>query len=98
MEKKSKKETVNEEVKQEKLTYEQLEEAAANLSEQCKQLYGKLMEAQQVIAGFNDISLLLEIIDRGENFDSSFVDRCTKKVEQTLTAMLDKADKNTKES
>lgn len=97
MEKKSKKETVKSEEKQEKLTYEQLEEVANELSGRCNQFYKKLMEAQQVIAGFNDVSLLLEIIEKGENFSSEFVDRCTRKVEETITMMLDKAEQKKEE-
>lgn len=97
MEKKSKKETVKSEEKQEKLTYEQLEEVANELSGRCTQLYKKLMEAQQVIAGFNDVGLLLEIIEKGENFSSEFVDRCTRKVEETITMMLDRAEQKKEE-
>ena len=50
--------------KSEKLTYEQLESVANELNMQCKQLYAQLQNAQKVISEFNDLGLLLEIIDK----------------------------------
>lgn len=76
-----------------KLTYEQLEQVANNLNNQCKQMYDKLMEAQKIIADFNEIGMLLSIIEVGENFDSEFINRCSLKIQETVSKLLDKADK-----
>lgn len=75
-----------------KLTYEQLENVANNLNSQCKQLYDKLCEAQEIIAGFNDVGLLLSIIDKSEYFESAFITRCVDKIQTTMGKMLDKSD------
>lgn len=91
-EKKSK--TVKMEAKtQEKLSYEQLEQVAGNLNMQCRQLQNSLREAQQVIASFNMLEMLLSIIEKGEYFESSFVDKCVEKIQSGVTLMLENADK-----
>jgi DNA repair exonuclease SbcCD ATPase subunit len=75
-----------------KLTYEQLEEIANKLNQQCKQLYADLQQAQGIIAGFNEVGMLLTILGKGEYFSQEFVDRCSKKIEDSVNAMLDKAE------
>ena len=79
--------------KSEKLTYEQLESVANELNMQCKQLYAQLQNAQKVISEFNDLGLLLEIIDKGEYFNSDFVESCTERVEKLVRKALDEYDK-----
>ena len=81
----------------EKLSYEQLEQVAGNLNMQCKQLQNSLHEAQQIISGFNVVELLLSIIEKGEYFESSFIDRCVSKIQSGVTTLLDNADKNEEE-
>lgn len=100
MEKKSK--TVKMEAKtqneaSQKLTYEQLENVANNLNNQCKQLYSQLQEAKSIISDFNDVGMLLSIIREGENFESAFIDRCTKKVQDIVTKMLNDAEEDGEE-
>ena len=81
----------------EKLSYEQLEQVAGNLNMQCRQLQNSLHEAQQIISGFNVVELLLSIIEKGEYFESSFIDRCVSKIQSGVTTLLDNADKNDEE-
>lgn len=81
----------------EKLSYEQLEQVAGNLNMQCRQLQNSLHEAQQIISGFNVVELLLSIIEKGEYFESSFIDRCVFKIQSGVTTLLDNADKNEEE-
>lgn len=81
----------------EKLSYEQLEQVAGNLNMQCRQLQNSLHEAQQIISGFNVVELLLSIIEKGEYFESSFIDRCVSKIQSGVTTLLDNADKNEEE-
>ena len=100
MEKKSKKAAeVKMTPKQEetKLTYEQLEEVAGNLNQQCSQLYAKLKDAQEIIANFNMVGMLLDIMDKAEYFNEDFVSMCTEKIQTAVTEML-KSDSEPKEN
>ena len=81
-----------------KLTYEQLEQVAGNLNTQCKQLYSQLQEVRTVIAEFNEINLLLSIIDKSEHFDSNFIDRCCLKIQAVISKAMDAAEKASEES
>ena len=76
-----------------KLTYEQLEQVAQNLNQQCQELYKRLKEADKLINSFNDIGLLLSIIKQSEYFSEDFIGRCSSKVETLVTNMLDAAEK-----
>ena len=93
-EKKSKE--VKMEGKQEKLTYEQLEQIAGNLQQQCQQLYSQLKDAQNTIAEFNEIGLLLDILDKSEHFSEYFITRCANKIEDIVLKALDAADEQDK--
>lgn len=77
----------------EKLTYEQLEQVAQNLSQQCQQMYQKLNEAERIISNFNDIGLLLSVIKQSEFFDDYFIKRCSDKIQTIITEMLDSTEK-----
>lgn len=78
--------------KAEELTYEQLKTVASNLKMQCDQLYQRLQEAQRVIGSFNDIGMLLSILDKSDYFSESFVSRCSEKIEGVVSSMLDKSE------
>lgn len=100
MEKKSKKAAeVKMTTKQEetKLTYEQLEGVANNLNQQCQQMYSKLKEAQEIIANFNVVGMLLDIMDKAEYFNEDFVQMCTTRIQSSVTDML-KTDSETSEN
>ena len=81
------------EKKSDKLSYEQLEQVANNLSNKCQQLYRELYDAKAEIAHFDAMGLLMNILEHGEYFNSSFVERCAKKIETSVSNELDKADK-----
>ena len=83
--------------KDEKLTYEQLEQVASNLNDKCRQLYKQLQDAQAVIAEFNEIGMLLAILDKSEHFEIPFVERCAKKVQDIITKALDASEKQEEE-
>jgi len=78
---------------EQKLSYEQLEHVANNLNGRCQQLYNDLMEAKRIIDSFNEVGMLLSIINKSEHFEESFISRCTKKIQDTVTAMLDDSEK-----
>lgn len=67
-----------------KLTYEQLEALAGNLSEQSKKLYDRLMEQnyQNVITR---LELLFKVVENKEVFGTEFLAKCVKEIENTLT-------------
>ena len=79
--------------KQEKLSYEQLEQLAGNLNKQCQQFYNQLQEANRTISEFNEIGMLLDILDKGEHFSEEFVTRCSTKIESIITRALDDSEK-----
>lgn len=95
----AKKKPVSEEVNQpvpaqenQKLTYEQLVGVANNLNQQCRQLYGALQEAKKIIAGFNEVKLITDLLDKADYFSDAFVDRCVDRLETAVNTMFDNAD------
>jgi len=71
---------------QEKISYEQLEQIAGNLNQQCRQM-------QQVIAEFNEIGMLLDVLGKSEHFSEKFVTRCSNKIEELITYAMDASEK-----
>ena len=76
-----------------KLTYEQLEQVAGNLNAQCQQLHSQLIAAQNTIAQVNEIEMLLDILGKSEHFTEKFVNRCSSKIEEMITKVLDASEK-----
>lgn len=66
-----------------------------NLNQQCRQLYEKLVQAEQIISNFNDVGMLLSIIKMAEYFDDDFIVKCTAKVQSVISEML--TEDNTEE-
>ena len=77
----------------EKMSYEQLEQIAGNLNQQCRILQQQLTQAQNVIAEFNEIGMLLDILKQAEQFTPQFVERCANKIEELITKALDVSEK-----
>lgn len=69
-----------------KLTYDQLENIAGNLSQENKLLRERLQEAVQYINGINEVGMLLSILGKAEYFDSGFIDSCSKRIQETIEA------------
>lgn len=69
---------------QKKLTYEQLEQLAGNLSKQNEQLYNKVMEQnfQNIITR---LGLLFKVIENSDKFNPEFVVMCSEEIEKTIT-------------
>jgi hypothetical protein len=70
--------------KQEKLSYEQLENIAHQLSEQSRQLYTKLQEAN-LSNMFKRLDYLFKVLEYSGMFNPDFVDKCVNEVEETIT-------------
>lgn len=71
-------------VKTEKLSYEQLENVAHQLSEQNKQLYARLQEANMVNI-FKRMEYLFKVIENGHAFSNEFVNKCVSEIEDLMT-------------
>ena len=97
MDKKSKEVKMTDGKQNQKLTYEQLEKVANDLNNNCNMLYRQLQQAQNTIAEFNEIGLLLDVIKQAEQFSPEFIDRCSNKIEELITKALDESEKQQKE-
>ena len=82
---------------QEKLSYEQLEQIAGNLNQQCRQMQQHINNLQQAIAEFNEIGMLLDVLGKSEHFTEKFVNRCSNKVEELITKAMDASEKQEEE-
>ena len=67
-----------------KMTYEQLEQVAHQLSEQAKQLYRKLQEAN-MINMFKRLDYLFKVVENKDSFGEDFVHSCAAEIQDILT-------------
>ncbi len=82
---------------QEKLSYEQLEQIAGNLNQQCRQMQQVINNQQKAIAEFNEIGMLLDVLGKSEHFSEKFATRCANKIEELITKAMDASVKQDKE-
>lgn len=68
----------------EKMSYEQLENVAHQLSEQNKQLYMKLQSVNMTNL-FKRLDYLFKVVENSEKFNKEFVDKCIKEIETSMT-------------
>ena len=68
----------------EKLSYEQLENVAHQLSEQAKQLYTKL-QAANMSNMFKRLDYLFKIVENGHMFKQDFLEKCIAEIEEIMT-------------
>lgn len=67
-----------------KMSYEQLENVAHQLSEQVRQLYAKLQEAN-LENMFKRLDYLFKVIENAHSFNEEFVSKCTSEIESLMT-------------
>lgn len=81
---------------QKKLTYEQLEQLAGNLSKQNEQLYNRVVEQnfQNIITR---LGLLFKVVENSDKFNTEFVVMCSEEIEKTLTLPEKEEDKKEEE-
>jgi hypothetical protein len=89
--------TKNEEAKNEKLTYEQLEQVANNLNNQCRNLHQRCLQAENALASFNEVALLLDVLEKDSFFSDAFVERCSATIEKIISSALDATEKSSEE-
>ena len=71
----------NKEIK--KLSYEQLEQIANQYSEQARQLYLKLQEANMTNM-FKRMDYLFKVVENNKVFSSNFVEKCINELEELM--------------
>ena len=70
--------------KPEKMSYEQLENIAHQLSEQSRQLYAKLQEANMANI-FKRLDYLFKVVENAHAFSEEFVAKCIAEIEDLIT-------------
>lgn len=68
----------------EKMSYEQLENVAHQLSEQVRQLYAKLQEAN-LENMFKRLDYLFKVIENAHAFNAEYISKCTSEIESLMT-------------
>ena len=68
----------------EKMSYEQLEGIAHQLSEQNRQLFAKLQELNMTNV-FKRLDYLFKVIENGHMFEQDFLKKCIAEVESLMT-------------
>lgn len=79
----------------EKLSYEQLENVAHQLSEQAKQLYMKL-QAANMSNMFKRLDYLFKVVENGHMFKQDFLEKCITEIEELMT-VPEEAEEDNKE-
>ena len=82
--KETKMEPTTEAARPEKMSYEQLENIAHQLSNQAKQLYAKLQEANMVNM-FKRLDYLFKVVENAHAFNEGFVAKCVAEIEDLMT-------------
>ena len=75
-----------------KLSYEELENVAKQLSEQNRQMYMKLQEMNTVNL-FKRLDYLFKVLEDNVHFGNKFVDKCAKEIEEIITIPEEKEEK-----
>ena len=82
--------------KPEKLSYEQLENIAHQLSEQAKQLYMKL-QAANMGNMFKRLDYLFKVVENGHMFKQDFLEKCIAEIEEIMTVPEETEEDNKEE-
>lgn len=67
-----------------KMSYEQLEQTAHQLSEQLRQLYGQLQKSN-LSNMFRRLDYLFKVVENGHMFKQDFLDKCIREIEDIMT-------------
>ena len=67
-----------------KMSYEQLEQVAHQLSEQARQLYGQLQKSN-LSNMFKRLDYLFKVVENGHMFKQDFLGKCIKEIEDIMT-------------
>ena len=82
--------------KPEKMSYEQLEQVAHQLSEQARQLYSQLQKSN-LNNMFKRLDYLFKVVENGHIFDQDFTNKCIDEIENIMT-IQEEPEGNTEDS
>lgn len=82
--------------KSEKMSYEQLEQVAHQLSEQARQLYSQLQKSN-LTNMFKRLDYLFKVVENGHIFDQDFTNKCIDEIENIMT-IQEESEGNTEDS
>ena len=68
----------------EKMSYEQLENVAHQLSEQNRQLFAKMQELNMANM-FKRLDYLFKVVENGHMFKQDFLEKCVAEIESIIT-------------
>ena len=68
----------------EKMSYEQLEQVAHQLSEQARQLYSQLQKSNMTNM-FKRLDYLFKVVENGHMFKQDFFEKCIAEIEELMT-------------
>lgn len=68
----------------EKMSYEQLEQVAHQLSEQARQLYSQLQKSNMTNM-FKRLDYLFKVVENGHMFKQNFLEKCIAEIEELMT-------------
>lgn len=77
--------------KPQKMSYEQLEQVAHQLSEQARQLYGQLQKSN-LTNMFKRLDYLFKIVENGHMFKQDFLEKCINEIEDIMTVPEESED------
>ena len=86
-----------------KLTYEQLEEAARQISQQAENIFKENQQLKVALQQaslsnlFKELEFRFKVLEYADMFDHSFVNDCIKNIEDTMTPKVEEVDNGNKE-
>ena len=75
---------------QKKMSYEELEQVAAQLSQQSQQLYARLQQADMTNM-FKRLDYLFKVVEIGPMFPNEFLDMCVTEIQEIITPVNEEA-------
>lgn len=85
--------TVEMKTEQKKLSYEELNNIASQLSQQNQQLYAQLQKVNMTNA-FKRLDYLFKVIENGAMFNPEFLNNCISEIEESLTIREEDTEDN----
>ena len=79
----------------EKMSYEQLEQIAHQLSEQARKLYSQLQQSNMTNM-FKRLDYLFKVVENGHMFKQDFLEKCIAEIEELMT-VPEETEKDNKE-
>lgn len=82
--------------RQEKVSYEQLENIAHQLSEQNRQMYARMQEMDMTNM-FKRLDYLFKVVENGTMLDPDFLNKCIDEIENVMMPKEEPSEEDTKE-